>query len=86
MLHFQNQNCECVSAHNKVVSETLLVKEIGVIPKEKLAKKFYLQLPGWCPCLNCRDFDHFICGQQPKSTRKLWWYNKKTSWYNKKTI
>jgi len=33
------------SAHNKVVSETLLVKEINAIPEEKLANKFCLQLP-----------------------------------------
>jgi len=46
------------SAHNEVVSETLLVKERGAIPEEKFTNKFCLQLPGWCPgCLNCRDFD-----------------------------
>jgi len=45
------------NARNEVVSETLLVKERGPIPEEKLANKFCLQLPGWCPCLNCRDFD-----------------------------
>jgi len=45
------------SARNKVVSETLLVKERGAIPEEKLANKFCLKLPGWCPCLNCHDFD-----------------------------
>jgi len=59
MLHFQNPNCECVVlVTGSVVSETLLVKERGAIPEEKLAtNKFCLQLPGWCPCLNCRYFD-----------------------------
>jgi len=60
MLHFQNPNCECVVLVTRF-SETLLVKEIGAIPEEKLANKFCLQrglqLPGWYPCLNCRDFD-----------------------------
>jgi len=60
-------------ARNKVVSETLLVKEIGAIPEEKLANKFCLQLPGWCPCLNCHDFDQPVyLRTAAKSTRKLW--------------
>ena len=44
------------SARNNVVSKTLLVKVKGSISEEKLASDFCLQLPGWCPCLNCRDF------------------------------
>ena len=44
------------SAHNDVVSKTLLVKVKGSIFEEKLASDFCLQLVGWCPCLNCREF------------------------------
>ena len=44
------------SSRNDVVSKTLLVKVKGSISEEKLASDFCLQLPGWCPCLNCCDF------------------------------
>ena len=44
------------SVRNDVVSKTLLVKAKGSISKEKLASDFCLQLPCWCPCLNCHDF------------------------------
>ena len=54
--------CKCgrvnqMQSNRDIVSETLLVKERGAISKEKLASDFCLQLPDWCPCLNCRDFD-----------------------------
>ena len=45
-----------MQSNRDIVSETLLVKERGAI-SEKLASDFCLQLPGWCPCLNCRDFN-----------------------------
>ena len=59
------------SARNEVVSETLLVKERGAIPEEKLANKFYLQLPGWCPCLNCHDFDQPVHLQKAACNKEM---------------
>ena len=44
------------SARDKIVSKSLIVKERGAISEENLSDNFCLQLPGWCPCLNCRDF------------------------------
>ena len=44
-------------SNRDIVSESLLKEERGNISEEKLASHFCLQLPGWCPCLNCRDFD-----------------------------
>ena len=44
------------SARDDIVCKSLIVKR-GVILEEKLVDDFCLQLPGWCPCLNCRDFD-----------------------------
>ena len=44
-------------SNQDVVSQTLLVKERGDIFEEKLASNFCLQLPSWCLCLNCRDFE-----------------------------
>ena len=37
------------SAHNDIMSKTVLVK--GVIFEKKLASDFTMQLPSWCPCL-----------------------------------
>ena len=44
------------SACDDIVSKLLIVKREEQFPK-KLADNFRLQLPGWCPCLNCHDFD-----------------------------
>ena len=44
-------------SNQSVVSQLLLVKERGDICEGKLASDFCLQLPGWCLCLNCRDFE-----------------------------
>ena len=40
-----------------VVSKTLIVKDnVGLLPEDELASHYCLQVPGWCPCVNCRDF------------------------------
>ena len=40
-----------------VVSKTLIVKDnVGLLPEDVLASHYCLQVPGWCPCVNCRDF------------------------------
>ena len=44
-------------ARDDIVGKSLIVKKKGAISEEKLADYFCLQLPGLCPCLNCRDFD-----------------------------
>ena len=42
---------------NTVVSKTLIVKDnVGLLPEDELASHYCLQVPGWCPCVNCRDF------------------------------
>ena len=33
------------------------MKERGDISEGELASDFCSQLPSWCPCLNCRDFE-----------------------------
>ena len=52
-----NLLCSICSACDDIVSKLLIVKEKGTVSEEKLATNFCLQLLGWCPCLNCRDFD-----------------------------
>ena len=27
-----------------------------MLPEDELASHYCLQVPGWCPCVNCRDF------------------------------
>ena len=50
-------SCQMCSARDDIVSKSLIVKKGGAISEKKLADNFCLQLPGWCPCLNCRDFN-----------------------------
>ena len=45
------------SVRDDIVSKSLIVQKRGALSEEKFADNFCLQLPGWCPCLNCRDFD-----------------------------
>ena len=47
-----------LSSVSSIVSESLIVKDkfrLWLFESE-LASHFCLQVPGWCPCGNCRDF------------------------------
>ena len=45
------------TASNTVVSKTLIVKDnVGLLPEDELASHYCLQVPGWCPHVNCHDF------------------------------
>jgi len=43
-----------------VLCETLIRKDNVGLLSEELASHYCLQIPGWCPCVNCRDFSPSI--------------------------
>ena len=47
-----------LSSVSSIVSESLIVKDKFRLrlSESELASHFCLQVPGWCPCGNCRDF------------------------------
>ena len=47
-----------LSSVSLIVSESLIVKDNFKLqlPESELASYFCLQVPGWHPCGNCRDF------------------------------
>ena len=64
------------SARDDIVSKSLIVEKRGAVSEGELADNFCLQLPGWCPCLNCRDFDPQLLQPiqsttEPSSTKNM---------------